>query len=113
MGSELAAIAQAQLRAWEEYAREWPLRMVHRENGNHLVCAVCEHTLLPVSYRGQAYTFTGNTTLAATVAHLRNVHRWTEEEVYKDGNGNRRANAQTDSRAGDASSGHIRIAGTD
>lgn len=113
MGSELAALAVMQLRAWEEYAREWPLRIVPKENGNHLVCAVCEQTLLPVSYQGQAYTFTGNTTLAATVSHLRNFHRWTEEEAYESGDGNRRAHSQTDTSARNPGSSHIGIARAD
>jgi hypothetical protein len=92
MGRELGAVALAQLEAWERYAREWPLRLVPRENGTHLVCAVCEQTLLPVTYHDQPYTFTGNTTLAATVAHLRNVHRWVEPEVYANGNQDEKAN---------------------
>ncbi len=84
---QLAAIAQTQLSAWEHVAREWPLQVVAREDGSyHLVCAVCDMSLIPVIYTtGTSYTITHNVTIAATVAHLRNVHRQIESEVYRDG----------------------------
>ena len=112
MGSELAALAARQLRAWELRAREWPMRIAAKENGTHLICAVCEQTLLPLTYLEKPYTFVGNTTLAATVAHLRNVHRWVEEEVYSNGDGSKQ-DAETNPSAGDPGASHLRVASAD
>lgn len=93
MARDLGALALAQLQAWEAYAREWPVSVAAKANGIHLVCAVCEMTLLPLTHNKTSYTYTHSITLAATVSHLRNVHRWSEEEAYKNGIGIKDAQA--------------------
>lgn len=86
MSGDLAAIAQKQLSAWEQTARQWPVIVTPRDDGcNHLSCAKCGMTLIPVdSATGTPYELTHEVTLAALVAHLRNVHRSIESEVYGD-----------------------------
>lgn len=85
---QLSAIATNQLRAWEKYAARWPIMLIWRDEDAtyHLCCPVCGVTILPVSTHNkesQRYvTFTVADLLAMTVAHLRNVHRDKEGEVY-------------------------------
>ena len=90
MARDLGDLAVRQLAAWEHVVREWPVQIGMRENGSfHLICAVCDMAVIPViggvgvRDMGTSYTLTHNITLAALVAHVRNVHRDIESEVYR------------------------------
>jgi hypothetical protein len=95
MARQIKDMALMQLAQWERHARDWPLSFARRETGMHLVCYVCRMTILPLDDNRTAYMFTHNVSLAATVAHLRNMHRWIEKEINngsedtKTGNGSR------------------------
>lgn len=79
-------VALAQLQAWETIARGWPVRCGPTEipGSFHVRCVVCGMTVFPVTVNGVAYDCTLNQVLAGLVAHLRNVHRDIEREVYRD-----------------------------
>lgn len=101
---QLSAIAMSQLEAWEAVAKRWMLNpqilvtvQGHRDGPGleqlHLTCggygisdtgpaAGCNQTIWMIHDGHDYITFHNSDLLAATVAHIRNVHRNMEEDVY-------------------------------
>lgn len=101
----VSPVAIAQLSAWEMVAREWPINFVPHDDAWHAHCAVCGTTITPLAdYRGSGYWISIDIMLAAMVAHLRNVHRDIEGEVYKGDPINGSENTKPASGTGIASS---------
>lgn len=104
MSGQLNAVALAQLEAWEAVANKWILvpqvlitQMGHRLGPNieqlHYTCGGYPHTdyggasgcngSIWMLHDGSNYiNCTITDVLAATVAHIRNVHRGLEDRVY-------------------------------
>ena len=77
----LGAIAQQQLTAWQEYAKEWD---VYRSDDNHVRCVACDQSIIRLTDRnGVAYKYTREDQWALIVAHIRQAHQDTEREVYE------------------------------
>lgn len=80
MSRQISALASNQLEAWESIARDWLVIPAIREPDNrtsplskylHLVCWKCHVSVFHVG----AQSISPAVLLAATVAHLRNMHR--------------------------------------
>jgi hypothetical protein len=69
--NQLAPLAVKQLEAWEKIAGQWLLIPQWRDDQFHMVCYVCDVSVFAASEQ----SLTPNVFMAATVAHLRNVHR--------------------------------------
>lgn len=89
---ELGPLAVAQLAAWRTYALKWHYYLTrrvtpadHRIPGvpqYHLCCAVCDTSVAVLSSEGMPFLFNTALILDGVTAHLRNVHRDVEGEVY-------------------------------
>jgi hypothetical protein len=70
---QLAAVALAQLAAWEDIARGWVL--VTAPGEEYARCKRCGQAVIRLADDGsRAYTYTPEAKLALTVAHLRQAH---------------------------------------
>lgn len=88
----LAPLAVAQLAAWRGYALKWHYYLArrvtpadHRIPGAvqyHICCAVCDTSMAVLSSEDVPYLFNTELILDAVTAHLRNVHRNVEGDVY-------------------------------
>jgi hypothetical protein len=88
----LGGLAVAQLQAWRTYAAKWCYRLELRHtepthripviDQYHLVCVVCEQSLMTMMSEGIPYMLNTELLLDAITAHLRNVHRDMEATVY-------------------------------
>ena len=73
---DIDPLAVQQLAAWERIAKDWPLRAQLKDTQLQLVCLDDGITVFVLVDRfGHGYTMTNTIVLAATVAHLRNIHR--------------------------------------
>jgi hypothetical protein len=87
---ELAPLGAWQLRKWEDFARDWPMRVtrrwdkIHKKWRNYIECKGCDQFIFWLQDRnGQPYAWSEAEQLAQVVGHLRNIHRDLEMEVYQ------------------------------
>jgi hypothetical protein len=72
VASQISALGRSQLQAWEDIASEWLLIPTWREDRQlHFVCPKDDVSVFAASEQ----SLSPRIFLAATVAHLRNLHR--------------------------------------